>query len=49
MSKWDVAREIAFDPSQRPGDVIPAVKHLLTHRAPPLKLPIGGPGRRAHV
>ena len=34
MGTWDVAREIAFDPSQPPSAVIAAVKFLLTHRAP---------------
>jgi hypothetical protein len=29
MSRWDVAREIAFDTSQHPSAVIGAVKHLL--------------------
>ena len=40
MTAWEIAREIAFDRSQRPGDVITAVKHLLTHRAPPLEPPM---------
>jgi hypothetical protein len=35
MTAWDVASEIAFDPSQSPGDAITAVEYLLTHRAPP--------------
>ena len=34
MGTWDVAREIAFDPSQPPSEVIAAVKFLLTHHAP---------------
>ena len=36
MSAWDVARDIAFDASQPPSDVLAAVKHLLNHRPPPL-------------
>ena len=39
MSAWDVAREIAFDPSQPPSDVLAAVKHLLNHRPPRVKSP----------
>ena len=39
MGTWDVAREIAFDPSQPPSEVIAAVKFLLTHRAPPVISP----------
>jgi hypothetical protein len=34
---WDVARGIAFDPGERPGDVITAIRHLLTRPAPPPK------------
>ena len=39
MSAWNVAREIAFDASQYPSDVLAAVKHLLTHRPPRVKSP----------
>jgi hypothetical protein len=35
LRPWDVARDVAFDPSQRPGDAIMAIEHLLTHTAPP--------------
>ena len=35
LRAWDVAREIAFDPSQRPGDAITAIRYLLTQPAPP--------------
>ena len=34
MSTWDVARDIVFDPSQHPSDVIMAAKHLFAHRPP---------------
>ena len=34
MSAWDIAREIALDPSQGPSRVIAAVQHLLTRPAP---------------
>jgi hypothetical protein len=35
LTLWEVAREIALDPSQRPSDTIVAIEHLLTHTAPP--------------
>jgi hypothetical protein len=35
MGLWDVAREIAFDPSERASDAIAAIQYLLTHPAPP--------------
>jgi hypothetical protein len=39
MSAWDVAREVAFDASQHPRDVIAAVRHLLTNRPPRVTSP----------
>jgi hypothetical protein len=36
MTAWDVASEIAFDPSQSPGNAITALEYLLTHRPPSL-------------
>jgi hypothetical protein len=47
LSKWHVAREIAFDPSQRPSDVLMAVDYLLTHPAPRAGKPL--PERFAFV
>jgi hypothetical protein len=35
LTAWEVAHEIALDPSQRPSDTILAIEHLLTHAAPP--------------
>jgi hypothetical protein len=35
LTAWEVAHEIALDPSRRPSDTIVAIQHLLTHAAPP--------------